>query len=58
MDWKPEYTLALIPILAAITVSLAIVMFGGSADAAQWAAIVTFLVSLPFVIGRLMDRAG
>ena len=57
MDWKPEYTLAMFPILAAIAVSLVIVVFGGSPDTAQWAAIIVFLVSLPFVIGRLMDRA-
>jgi len=55
--WKPEYTLALIPPGAAIVVSILIVVFGGSANAGQWGAIVAFLVSLPFVIGRLIDRA-
>jgi hypothetical protein len=55
-NWKPEYTLALIPPAAAIVISALVVMFGGSANAGQWAAIVTFFVSLPFVIGRLIDR--
>jgi uncharacterized membrane protein YtjA (UPF0391 family) len=32
-------------------------MFGGSADAGQWAAVITFFVTLPFVVSRLMDRA-
>ncbi|MEA2425792.1 MAG: hypothetical protein QOH13_2202 [Thermoleophilaceae bacterium] len=57
MDWKPEHTLALIPMGAAIFVSIVILIFGGSANTAQWAAIIAFLVSLPFVIGRLIDRA-
>ena len=57
MTWKPEYTLAIIPIGAAIVISALIVMFGGSAAAGQWAAIITFFVLLPFVIGRLIDRA-
>jgi hypothetical protein len=57
VDWKPEYGLALLPIGLAILVSLIVVAFGGSANTGQWAAIVTFLVSLPFVIGRLIDRA-
>ena len=57
MEWKPEHALALIPIGAAIIVSLVVVMFGGSANTAQWAAIITFFFSLPFVIGRLIDRA-
>ena len=55
--WKPEYTLALIPVGLAVLVSLLVVMFGGSASAGQWAAIITFFVSLPFVVGRLIDRA-
>ena len=55
--WKPEYTLALTPIGLAIAVSALVVMFGGSASAGQWAAIVVFFVSLPFVVGRLIDRA-
>ncbi len=58
MDWKPEYILALTPIGLAIGVSLLVVTLGGSLDAAQWAAIAAFFISLPFVIGRLMDRAG
>jgi hypothetical protein len=57
MNWEPGYTLALIPIGSAILVSILVVAFGGSADAGQWAAIITFLVTLPFVVGRLMDRA-
>jgi hypothetical protein len=57
VDWKPEYGLALVPIVAAVVVSIIVVAFGGSANAGQWAAIITFLVSLPFVIGRLIDRA-
>jgi hypothetical protein len=57
MDWDPGYTIALIPIGAAILVSILVVAFGGSADAGQWAAIITFFVTLPFVVGRLIDRA-
>jgi Na+/alanine symporter len=57
VEWKPEYGLALIPIGAAIVVSLVVVIFGGSANTAQWAAIIVFFFSLPFVIGRLIDRA-
>ena len=57
MDWDPRHTIALIPIGAAILVSLLVVMFGGSADAGQWAAIITFFITLPFVVGRLIDRA-
>jgi tellurite resistance protein TehA-like permease len=57
VDWKPEYGLALVPIVGAIVVSMLVVVFGGSANTGQWAAIVTFLVLLPFVIGRLIDRA-
>ena len=56
-NWKPEYGIALIPIVAAVAVSLLVVMFGGSANAGQWAAIITFFVTLPFVVGRLIDRA-
>ena len=56
-SWKPEYGIALIPIGAAIVVSILVVMFGGSANAGQWAAIITFFVTLPFVVGRLLDRA-
>jgi hypothetical protein len=55
--WKPEYTLALVPMASAIAVSLVVVAAGGSANTGQWAAIVVFFVSLPFVIGRLIDRA-
>lgn len=57
MNWDEGYTLALIPIGAAIVVSIAIMVFGGSVNTAQWAAIITFLVTLPFVVGRLIDRA-
>jgi hypothetical protein len=57
MNWDPGYSLALIPIGSAILVSVVIVAFGGSADTGQWAAVITFLVTLPFVIGRLIDRA-
>jgi hypothetical protein len=57
MKWNDGYTLALVPIAAAILVSVVVVAFGGSADAGQWAAIITFFVTLPFVVGRLMDRA-
>jgi uncharacterized protein YybS (DUF2232 family) len=57
MNWNDNYTLALIPIGGAIVVSLLVVMFGGSADAGQWAAVITFFVTLPFVVSRLMDRA-
>ncbi len=57
MDWKPEHGLALVPIAGAVLVSIIVVAFGGSANAGQWAAIITFLVLLPFVVGRLIDRA-
>ncbi len=55
--WKPEYTLAVIPIGSAVIVSALVVMFGGSDSTGQWAAIIVFFVSLPFVISRLLDRA-
>jgi hypothetical protein len=55
--WKPEYGLALVPVVGAIAISLLIVIAGGSPDAAQWAAVIFFFISLPFVVGRLMDRA-
>ena len=57
MNWDPSYTIALIPPLRAVIVSLLVVMFGGSADTGQWAAIITFFVTLPFVVGRLIDQA-
>lgn len=57
MNWEPTYTLALIPIGSAIGISILIMIFGGSVDTAQWAAIITFFITLPFVVGRLMDRA-
>jgi hypothetical protein len=57
MNWDTNYTIALIPIGGAIIVSLLVVAFGGSADAGQWAAVITFFVTLPFVVSRLIDRA-
>lgn len=57
MDWKPEHTLALIPLGAAVLASVVIVMFGGSANTGQWGAIIAFFISIPFVVGRLIDRA-
>jgi hypothetical protein len=57
VEWKPEYGLALIPIGAAIVASLLVVMISGSVDAAQWAAIIVFFVTVPFVVSRLIDRA-
>ena len=57
MEWRPEHTLALIPLVAAIVVSVLILMVGGSAEAGQWGALVAFFISLPFVVGRLIDRA-
>ena len=46
-NWKPEYTIALIPVIGSVGISALVVMFGGSAAAGQWAAIVTFFVLLP-----------
>jgi hypothetical protein len=46
-----------VPIVGAILVSILVVAFGGSANTGQWAAIITFLVLLPFVVSRLIDRA-
>jgi hypothetical protein len=57
MNWEPTYTLALIPIGSAIVVSILISVFGGSLDAAQWGAVITFFITLPFVVSRLIDRA-
>jgi hypothetical protein len=57
MNWDTSYSIALIPPGAAIVVSLLIVTFGGSLDAAQWGAIIAFFITLPFVVGRLIDRA-
>lgn len=56
MEWKPEWTLAITPIAAAVAVSVIFGIFT-SAATAQWAAIITFLVLVPFVVGRLIDRA-
>ena len=57
MNWDEKWTLALIPVLAPIAVSVVLVVAGQSAATAQWAAIVTFFVTLPFCIARLLDRA-
>jgi hypothetical protein len=57
VEWKDEHTLALIPIGLAIVISVLVLVFGGSANTAQWAAIIAFFISLPFVIGRIIDRA-
>ena len=57
MNWDDGYTLALIPIGAAVIVSLLVVMISKSVDAAQWSAIIAFFITLPFVVGRLIDRA-
>ena len=57
MNQDSNYTIALIPPGAAIIVSLLVVLLGGSADAGQWAAIIAFFITLPFVVGRLIDRA-
>lgn len=57
MNWSEGHTLALIPIGSAVIVSIVIATFGGSLDAAQWGAIIAFFVTLPFVVGRLIDRA-
>ena len=54
MNWKPQYTFALIPPVGAVLVSVLVVMFGGSATTGQWAAIAFFLVTLPFAIARLI----
>jgi uncharacterized membrane protein YtjA (UPF0391 family) len=57
VEWKDEHTLALIPIGLAIVVSVLVLVFGGSPGTAQWAAIIAFFISLPFVVSRLIDRA-
>jgi hypothetical protein len=57
VEWKPEWTLALIPIVGAVLVNVVVTVVSKSTNAGQWAAIVFFIVSLPFVIGRLLDRA-
>ena len=56
MNWKPEYTLALMPIVGALVVSIILVAAGQSAATSQWGAIITFLVLVPFCLGRLLDR--
>jgi hypothetical protein len=56
--WKPEWTLALIPVGGALVITLVLwVPDLVSASTAQWLAIGWFFLSLPFVIGRLIDRA-
>jgi hypothetical protein len=47
VNWDSGYTIALIPPGGAIVLSLLVVALGGSADAGQWAAIITFFVTLP-----------
>ena len=56
MTWKPEYGIALIPIGGAILITVILGPFT-SAATAQWIAIAWFLLSVPFVISRLIDRA-
>jgi hypothetical protein len=56
VTWKPEYTLALVPIGGAILITLLLGPFT-SAATAQWLAIIWFVLSAPLVIGRLIDRA-
>jgi hypothetical protein len=56
VEWKPEWTLALLPIGTAVLISVVLGMFT-SAATAQWAAIIIFILMVPFVIGRLIDRA-
>ena len=56
MSWRPEYTYALAPIGGAVLVSVVFVAAGASAATSQWAAIITFLVLMPFCVGRLLDR--
>lgn len=57
MNWDSSYAIAMIPPGGAILVSLLVVIFGGSPDTGQWAAIIVFFLTLPFVVGRLIDRA-
>lgn len=57
MEWRPEYTLALVPIGLAVIISIVVTLASKSTNAGQWAAIIVFLVALPFVVGRLIDRA-
>ncbi|MFL5894186.1 MAG: hypothetical protein ACJ76Z_03615 [Thermoleophilaceae bacterium] len=57
MTWKPEYTIALIPIVGAIVVNIVVTLASKSTAAGQWSAIIFFFVSVPFVVGRLIDRA-
>ena len=54
MNWKPQYTVALIPPIGALVVSALMLMFGASAGTSQWAAIVFFLVTLPFALARVL----
>lgn len=56
MTWKPEWTLALLPIGGALLVSIVLVAAGSSAATAQWGAIIAFFVLVPFCVGRLLDR--
>jgi hypothetical protein len=56
VTWKPEYGIALIPIGGAILITLVLGPFT-SAATAQWLAIAWFVLSVPFVISRLIDRA-
>ena len=57
MEWKPEYTLALIPVGIAVVLSILVTLISKSTATGQWAAIIGFFLSLPFVVGRLIDRA-
>ena len=53
---RDQWILALTPIGGAVAITLLLGPFV-SAATAQWIAIIWFFVSLPFVIGRLIDRA-
>ena len=57
MEWKPEYTIALIPLAVAVVLSIVVTLLSKSTSAGQWAAVIGFLVTVPFVVGRLIDRA-
>ena len=56
-NWKPEYTIALVPLLGGFVIPTLYFMLGGSASTAQWMAIILFFLSLPFAVGRLIDRS-
>lgn len=56
-DWKPEYTIGCVPLVLSFGLPSLYFMFGGSASTTQWMALIIFVLTVPFAVGRLIDRS-